>query len=99
MTNTLLPAYFKEYLDERFKNVLDEIQGVKEDIKTVKDDVGDLKKTVSDLKSIQPLVKKNEKKINKIVLAIAIISVVLLINTLTAAEDSSWIHKLIPLLF
>lgn len=35
-----LPAYFKEYLDERFGKVLTEIQ-------EIKDDVADLKKNVN----------------------------------------------------
>lgn len=35
-----LPAYFKEYLDERFDKVLGEIQDVKDDVADLKKKVG-----------------------------------------------------------
>lgn len=40
MTNTKLPAYFKEYLDERFGKVLEEIADVKVDVADLKKKVG-----------------------------------------------------------
>ena len=39
MTQQKLPAYFKEYLDERFGRVLEEIQDVKEDVASLKKSV------------------------------------------------------------
>jgi len=58
-----LPTYFKEYLDERFGKVLDEIADVKQD-------VADLKKKVG----------SSDGKINKLWVALLVISIVLLIH-------------------
>jgi len=43
MTQQKLPAYFKEYLDERFGRVLEEIQDVKEDVASLKKSVSGTK--------------------------------------------------------
>lgn len=45
-----LPAFFEDYLDEKFKMVLGEIAGVKSDVYAVKTDIKEVKHSVEDLK-------------------------------------------------
>ena len=97
MTNKL-PEFYEKYFEEKFKNVLDEIQGVKVDVKAVKGDIAELKKTVSGLEAIKPIVKKNEAKMTKLGIAVAIVAIALLVHTLTMSSDSSFVGKIIPLL-
>lgn len=99
MANGKLPTYFKEYLDERFKSVLEEIQGVKDDVKDVKTDVSELKKTVIELQSIKPIVKKNDHRTSKMIIALVFISIALAIHLLVeGSEGASFLSKILTLL-
>lgn len=65
-----LPAYFKDYLDERFDNVLAEVKLVKAEVQDLKVDVTDLKKKMME----------SAKDRMKLWIGLAVILIVLLVH-------------------
>jgi hypothetical protein len=94
MTNTKLPAYFKEYLDERFGSVIEQIALVKCDIKEVKTSVDDLKKNMD---VIRPAVRRNKARLDKLVVVLGALVLIILLHV-GLQEGSSMIKALVGLL-
>jgi septal ring factor EnvC (AmiA/AmiB activator) len=63
MANKKLPAYFKEYLDEKFDHTFDKIKGVKNDVCDVQKEVAGVKR---EMKKMNGSLTKTINKVSAI---------------------------------